>query len=419
MPDRLQSPLRLPCGVTLPNRLAKAAMTERLARGDHLPNELHVALYRRWASQAGLLFSGNVMVDRRSLESAGNVVVDNAGVLPALRTWTEAATSQGALFFAQISHSGRQTSRFVNAHPVSASDVGLSDGLLYARPRSLSEGELHDIVERFAQTAALCQQGGFDGVEIHGAHGYLISQFLSPLTNQRRDQWGGSIANRARLLLSIVKATRQAVGRKFPIAVKLNSADFQKGGFSEEESLAVISMLEAEKIDLLEISGGNYESPRFLLQPTRESTRRREAYFLDFAEKVRRASRLKLMITGGFRTRAVAEEALASRAADVIGVARPFLVDADFGRRFLAEDPGSTRTMETHSPRGPGRRLSLIAEGGYWDLQIHRMARGLSPDLSAGVARSVSHILTKEMIKSVAHHLAGPTRERNSTRGTL
>lgn len=407
MPDLLRSPLKLPCGLNLPNRLAKAAMTERLSKGDHMPNELHLALYRQWASQAGLLISGNIMVDRRSLESAGNVVVEDETALPPLLAWTHAARNEGAVFFAQISHSGRQTSRFVNAHPVSASNVPLSDRLLYARPRPLSEAELHDVVERFARTAMTCIRGGFDGVQIHAAHGYLISQFLSPLTNLRTDRWGGSIENRSRLLLSIVRATREAVGKKVPVAVKLNSADFQKGGFSEEESLAVIAMLEAERIDLLEISGGNYESPRFLLQPVRESTRRREAYFLDFAEKVRRSSRLPLMITGGFRTRKIAEEALASKAVDVIGMARPFLVAADAGQQFLHEPPTSSRTIQAHSPRGFGRRLSLIAEGGFWDLQIHRLARNMPPDLSAGVFRSAAHILKKELVKSLGHHRAG------------
>ncbi len=376
-------------------------MTERIARADHNPNELHVRLYESWADQAGLLISGNIIVGRRSLESAGNVVVEDERALEDLRRWTAAACAGGAHFWAQLSHPGRQTSRLVNNSPVSASNVGLSDWKLYARPRPLLEAEIESLIAAFVRTAEICKRAGFTGVQIHAAHGYLLSQFLSPLTNLRDDRWGGSLENRARLLLTIVRAVREAVGAEFPIAVKLNSADFQRGGFSEDDSLAVIAMLEGEGVDLIEISGGNYESPSMMDLNVKESTRKREAYFIDFARRVREHSKLPLMITGGFRNRAFVEATLKNREADVIGMARPFLVDPAFGRSFLS---GELQAVELPRFR-VGKALSLMSEGGYYNFQLARLARGRSPRLDIGPYRAAAHILWHETKKSIAHRL--------------
>lgn len=376
-------------------------MTERIARADHNPNELHVRLYESWADQAGLLISGNIIVGRRSLESAGNVVVEDERALEDLRRWTAAACAGGAHFWAQLSHPGRQTSRLVNNSPVSASNVGLSDWKLYARPRPLLEAEIQSLIAAFVRTAEICKRAGFTGVQIHAAHGYLLSQFLSPLTNLRDDRWGGSLENRARLLLTIVRSVREAVGAEFPIAVKLNSADFQRGGFSEDDSLAVIAMLEGEGVDLIEISGGNYESPSMMDLNVKESTRKREAYFIDFARRVREHSKLPLMITGGFRNRAFVEATLKNREADVIGMARPFLVDPAFGRSFLS---GELQAVELPRFR-VGKALSLMSEGGYYNFQLARLARGRSPRLDIGPYRAAAHILWHETKKSIAHRL--------------
>ncbi|MEQ9365390.1 MAG: NADH oxidase, partial [Leptospirales bacterium] len=243
----LETALTLPCGAVLKNRLAKAAMTERVARGDHNPNELHLRLYETWAASApGLLICGNIMVQRASLESGGNIVVEDERALEQLKRWCDVARSGGSHFWAQLSHPGRQTSRLVNNSPVSASNVGLSDWKLYARPRPLNSGEIEGLIAAFVRTAEICKRAGFTGIQIHAAHGYLLSQFLSPLTNLRDDRWGGPLENRARLLLAIVRGVRESLGADFPVAVKLNSADFQRGGFSEDESLAVIGMLAGE-----------------------------------------------------------------------------------------------------------------------------------------------------------------------------
>jgi 2,4-dienoyl-CoA reductase-like NADH-dependent reductase (Old Yellow Enzyme family) len=358
----LSESLTLPCGAVLPNRIAKAAMTEGLADGMHRATEKHERLYRLWAEGgAGLLITGNVQIDRTHLERPGNVVVDDNGGLEALRAYAKAGTSAGNHLWMQINHPGRQTLRDLHGAPLAPSAVPLKlVGDKFAPPRAMSEAQVHDVIRRFAHVAGVAREGGFTGVQVHSAHGYLLSQFLSPISNQRTDAWGGSLENRARLLLEVVRAVRRTVGAAFPIGVKLNSADFQKGGFDSEECLTVVRWLAEEGVDLLEISGGNYEQPQMLGhgegeaadgQVLRESTRRREAYFLEFAQRILPIASMPLMITGGFRSRQVMEDALASGALDVVGIGRPLCLEPDAPRKLLA---GSVDEISSHE-----RRLKL------------------------------------------------------------
>jgi 2,4-dienoyl-CoA reductase-like NADH-dependent reductase (Old Yellow Enzyme family) len=343
MTSLLSNQLTLPCGVTLPNRIAKAAMTEGLGDFDCRATERNVRLYRTWAeSGAGLLLTGNVLIDKRFLERPRNVSIDDNGGLDQLKAVAAAAKCGGAQVWMQINHPGRQ------AGLGSAQFVGPSAVPLYTGGevlcRALSADEIKDVIRRFVHVATTAKACGFDGVQVHAAHGYLNSQFLSPLSNLRTDEWGGNLENRARLLLTIVRQTRAAVGPGFPVSVKLNSADFQKGGFTEDESLQVIKWLEEAGIDLLEISGGNYESAEMLgvsnegsPQPERRaSTVAREAYFVAFAARVRPQISIPLMVTGGFRTTAGMEAALASGAVDLIGMARPFCADPHIAAKLLS-----------------------------------------------------------------------------------
>lgn len=345
----LDTPLTLPCGATLPNRLAKAAMTEGLATPDGVPTAELERLYRLWSDGgAGLLITGNVIVDADHLERPGNVVIDrapDAAMAAALAGWAKAGTRGGNHLWAQISHGGRQVQKSVNPAPKSASDVQLAlPGGQFAKPVPLTEAEIADLVQRWATAAKACQDTGFTGVQIHAAHGYLVSQFLSPRSNRRTDRYGGSLDNRARFLLEIVAAVRAAVGNAFPIAVKLNSADFQKGGFDFADSLAVVKWLEAASVDLIEISGGTYEQPKLLgiagmeaeeKQDIAPSTAAREAYFVDFAQAMQAEVGIPLMVTGGFRSRAAMVQALEIGAADVIGIGRPMCVMTDAPRRLI------------------------------------------------------------------------------------
>jgi len=333
----LTDPLTLPCGATLPNRTAKAAMTEGLATADGVPTDELERLYGLWSDGgAGMLLSGNIQIDRDHLERPGNVVIHgepSAELATQLASWAKAATRNGNHFWAQLSHGGRQTQAAVNPHPKAPSAVKLGlPGGQFGEPVALTIEEIHDIRDRFAIAAKAVKEAGFTGVQVHGAHGYLLSSFLSPRANQRDDIYGGSLENRARFLLETVAAVRETVGDDFPVSVKLNSADFQRGGFRFEDSLQVAQWLGEAGLDLLEISGGNYEQPKLLgvegleseeTQNVAPSTAKREAYFVDFALAMQEKVTVPLMVTGGFRSRETMDYALESGAADIIGIGRP------------------------------------------------------------------------------------------------
>jgi 2,4-dienoyl-CoA reductase-like NADH-dependent reductase (Old Yellow Enzyme family) len=318
-------------------------MTEGLATADGLPTPELETLYGLWSDGgAGMLLSGNIQVDADHLERPGNVVIDrepNEQMKAALASWAQAGTRQGNHFWAQISHAGRQTQSNVNPHPKAPSAVKLGlPGGQFGEPVALTEAEIQDLVGRFALCARAIKEAGFTGVQVHAAHGYLLSQFLSPRSNVRTDQYGGVLENRARMLLEVVRAVRESVGPSFPVAVKLNSADFQRGGFDFADSLQVAQWLQREGVDLLEISGGTYEQPKLLgvegveevdPQEVAQSTQQREAYFVDFAVAMREQVSIPFMVTGGFRRRDAMEQAVATAGADIIGIGRPMCVMTD------------------------------------------------------------------------------------------
>ena len=324
------------------NKMIKGAMSEALANHAGQPNHLHLGLYEAWAKGGlGCAITGNVMVDFRAKNEPGVVVIETERDLEPLKQWAAIGKKHGMVQLVQLSHPGRQCPKGLNKETVAPSAVPFSPALSmsFGTPRALREDEILDIIQRFATSAAICEKAGFEGVQLHGAHGYLISQFLSPLTNKRQDQWGGSAENRMRFLLEIYKAVRAATSEQFIISVKLNSADFQRGGISEEDVIATFKAIDAAGIDLIEISGGSYEAPAMAgvkQEKRKASTIAREAYFLEFAEKIREQVQCKLMVTGGFRTVAGMNAALESGACDFIGMARPFAVEPDVTNRLIA-----------------------------------------------------------------------------------
>ncbi|MDA0651266.1 MAG: NADH:flavin oxidoreductase/NADH oxidase family protein [Proteobacteria bacterium] len=346
----IEASLTLPCGAQIPNRLCKAAMTEGLASPQGEPTEALERLYGIWSDGgAGLLLSGNVQIDGDHLERPGNVIIDrepSEAMQRALARWAAAGTRSGNHFWAQISHAGRQCQKIVNPQPKAPSAVKLGlPGGQFGEPQPMTEEDIESVITGFARCAKVVIDAGFTGVQLHAAHGYLLSQFLSPRSNQRQDQWGGSLENRARLLLASVSRVRAAVGPSIPISVKLNSADFQRGGFDFDESLQVAKWLEQASVDLIEISGGTYEQPRLLnldgMEPVEEqsvaaSTRAREAYFVDFAEAMHKEVSIPLMVTGGLRRLDAMSLALESGAADMIGIGRPMCVMTDAPAQLLS-----------------------------------------------------------------------------------
>ncbi|MGB5235815.1 MAG: NADH:flavin oxidoreductase/NADH oxidase family protein [Candidatus Macondimonas sp.] len=413
----IASPLTLPCGVTLSNRLAKAALTEGLSDGHNRATEAHQRLYRQWSEGgAGLVITGNVQVDRRYLERPGNIAIDNNGGEEALAALAQAGTVGGNQLWMQLSHAGRQTIRYLNAEPVGPSAVPVKlPGGAFGKPRALSEAEIEEVIERFVNAAGVAQRTGFTGIQLHAAHGYLLSEFLSPKANQRTDQWGGSLENRARLLLTLVRAIRARVGPAFPICVKLNSADFQKGGFTDAESMQVAQWLQEAGVDLLEISGGTYEQLSFFgtgaegdRAPAKaQSTLAREAYFLEYAERMRKVCRIPMMVTGGFRSLIGMNQALGEDALDVIGLGRPMCVDTDLPRRLLSGEVAEAPRYEDRLRIGPGilgpastvnriRNFNHMYAQGWYCVQLLRLGRGQAPDTGISSLSGIVQYLANE-----------------------
>ncbi|HGO5854181.1 TPA: NADH:flavin oxidoreductase/NADH oxidase family protein [Mannheimia haemolytica] len=376
----LFEPFIFPNGQTAKNRFFKSAMEEQLAQSDK-PTQNLVNLYRTWAQGgAGVLVTGNVMINPQGKGSAGDVVVSDERDLPMLKAWAAAGKTDGTLMIMQINHAGKQSPKALNPVPVAPSAVPLvgMDGFINP-PRALQAVEIQQIIAEFVRTAQIAEQAGFSGVQIHAAHGYLISQFLSPHHNRRDDEYGGSLANRMRFLIEVYQGIRATVGKDFLVGVKLNSADFQKGGFDEQDSLQVVATLSQLGIDFIEISGGNYESPAMLAEKV--STRNREAFFIDYADKARQVSQAPLIITGGFRSEQAMNEALAKRHLDLVGIARPFALMPDLPAQI---QHGTYQTLETKRIKtgfAPiDKKAGAMLEMNWYMAQMARIGQGKLPN---------------------------------------
>lgn len=377
----LDHPFQLRPGLVIKNRFFKSAMSEQLGDRHHNPTAGLIRLYQTWAEGGtGLLITGNVMVDRTALGEPKNVALDDQSDVALFRQWAKASQSQGAQVWMQLNHPGKQIPKFLSREPVAPSAIPLGAGLesAFAKPRALTEAEIQSIIGKFAQAARLAEEAGFNGVQIHGAHGYLVSQFLSPRHNQRQDQWGGSLENRMRFVLSVYRAIRDVTSPDFAVGIKLNSADYMKGGFESNESMEVVKALSEAGIDLIEISGGTYESPSMVGHKMAQSTQDREAYFLAFAEQARALISTPLVVTGGFRSAAAMREALRQGATDMIGLARPLAVMPDLPHRVLADESFRIDIKRPSTGIRPIDRMTML-DITWYESQLARMAKGQPP----------------------------------------
>ncbi|KAG0653015.1 NADH-dependent flavin oxidoreductase nadA [Hyphodiscus hymeniophilus] len=323
-------------GKTAKNRFLKAAMTERISSWDPkdfkargIPSKNLINVYRRWGEGGfGQILTGNIMVDYDQLEAMGNPIIPCDSELSgprfdAFKELASAAKAHGSLIVGQVSHPGRQCESRIQKNPVSASDVQLEGnvmGMEFAKPHAATQDEINAIIDAFAHAAEYLEKTGFDGIELHGAHGYLFAQFLSPSTNKRTDKYGGSLENRMRIIVETAEACRKRVSKDFIIGIKINSVEFQDKGFSPEEAKILCEALEKAKFDYVELSGGTYESLAF--NHKKESTKKRESFFLEFAEDiVKPLTKTKTYITGGFKTVGAMVKALET--VDGVGLARP------------------------------------------------------------------------------------------------
>jgi len=331
------TPFTLPNGNVIKNRIAKAAMEENLATTKQHPGQQIFTLYQAWSEGGcGLIITGNVMVDSLAMTGPGGIALEKDTDLAPFKQWATCAKQNNTRVWMQINHPGRQVFANMGGKALAPSDIALDMGKhshMFAQPQAMTQLQIEDVIERFTTTASRAQQAGFDGVEIHAAHGYLFSQFLSPLTNKRQDQWGGSLENRARILIDTVTAIRQTCGRDFDVAIKLNSADFQRGGFDIDDAKAVINMLEPLRVDMVELSGGSYESPAMQGQTQDKRTLDREAYFVTFAKEIATATNMPLMTTGGIKRLGVCNDVI-GQGIDMVGMASALAYTPDLPNQW-------------------------------------------------------------------------------------
>jgi 2,4-dienoyl-CoA reductase (NADPH2) len=392
--------LTLPNGTQLPNRLAKAAMEENLADADHAPSDALIRLYSQWAEGGvGLMLTGNVMVDRRAMTGPGGVVLESDAHGERFRRWARSAQAHGAQVWMQINHPGRQMPAALGQDTLAPSAVAMDLGGFskqFAPPREMSAADIAEVQRRFVQAAVLAERFGFNGVQVHAAHGYLLSQFLSPLTNRRTDDWGGPLAHRARLLLDIVRGIRAVVKPGFAVSVKLNSADFQRGGFSPEDAKAVVQMLNPLGVDVIELSGGSYEAPAMHGDARDGRTLAREAYFLEFARDIGAVASMPVMVTGGIRRLPVAQQVLDSGVA-IAGIATALALNPRLPAEWRA---GQASAPALRPITWRNKVLSSVAYMAMVKHQLRRMAGGRAPNPQVGPACAVVEQQVDTVVKN-------------------
>lgn len=320
----------------LANRFVRSATWEGMANPDgSVTTQLIDCMTALADGGVGLIITGHAFVERQGQASPLQMGIHDDALLPGLRAMTTAVHARGGRIVAQLAHAGRR------AMPEPS---GLGPRLLSAPGHDAPTGsamgaeEIASVVKAFAEAARRAQKAGFDGVQLHGAHGYLLSQSLSPLENRRSDGYGGSAPNRMRLLLEVVAAVRRAVGRDYPVLIKLNSADHVEGGFSLTEAQNVTRRLAMEGIDAIEVSGGTPESGDLAPIRPRINAPEKEAYFRNAAKAIKEPLRIPVMLVGGIRSLDIAEAMAAEGAADLISLSRPLIREPGLIARWKGGD---------------------------------------------------------------------------------
>ena len=394
--NSLFRPLELPNGTILKNRLVKSAMSDTLGDGWGNPTPEQGRLYETWGrGDVAVSVIGEVQGDPRTIEHPGNLVLDPQSDFDAFRALAQRGQANGAALWLQLGHAGALTPDWVGM-PKGPSALDLH-GL---RCDALSLSEISALPDRFARTARLASDLGFGGVQIHAAHGFLLSQFLSPLFNRRQDGYGGSATNRMRLVIETVEAVRAQVPKAFCVAIKLNATDQITGGLTQDGAREVVAALDGRGLDLMEFSGGTY----FPGAPASSDAVSGGPYFIDFAKIARQVTTVPLMATGGFKSRMQAEAAIRSGAADLIGLARALVLDPALPATWKAQghDPIFPRFEEVH-PGGVTawytQRLKAIARGD----------EGSKTDVSLADALSALTERTERQKQSLSKRLAQQT----------
>ena len=376
----LFTPITLPNGTTIKNRFFKSAMSEGMGTREFQPKKNIATLYKRWAEGGtGLIITGNIMVDPKRTAEPGNIVFDKNSNMEILKNWANQGQQHGAKVMVQLNHPGKQAPKTVSKQTVAPSAVPLGNGLnkLFSTPRALTTSEVEELVQKFVTSAKVAKEAGFSGVQIHAAHGYLISQFLSPHDNRRTDKYGGSLENRMRFLKEIYLGMREELGKNFTIGIKINSTDFKEDGLTEEDSLKTIIELANLGLDFVEISGGTYERPA-MMGATSKSTN--QVFFAEYSKKLKQKIEIPVVVTGGIRSINAMNTLLNDNTTDFIGIARPLTIDPNIPNKIKQ---GTYTIIETTRVSTGVKKLDKIFGSllgiVYYQVLMQNIAKGKEP----------------------------------------
>ena len=376
----LFTPITLPNGTTIKNRFFKSAMSEGMGTRDFQPKKNIATLYKRWAEGGtGLIITGNVMVDPKGTAEPGNIVFDKNSNMEILKDWAKQGQQHGAKTMVQLNHPGKQVPKTIAKETVAPSTIPLGNGLnkLFSAPRALTTSEVEELIQKFVTSAKVAKEAGFSGVQIHAAHGYLISQFLSPHDNRRTDKYGGSLENRMRFLKEIYLGMREELGKDFTIGIKINSTDFKEDGLTEEDSLKTIIELANLGLDFVEISGGTYERPA-MMGATSKSTN--QVFFAEYSKKLKQKIEIPVVVTGGIRSINAMNTLLNNNTTDFIGIARPLSIDPNIPNKIKQ---GTYTIVETTRVSTGVKKLDKIFCSllgiVYYQVLMQNIAKGKEP----------------------------------------
>ena len=376
----LFTPITLPNGTTIKNRFFKSAMSEGMGTRDFQPKKNIATLYKRWAEGGtGLIITGNIMVDPKGTAEPGNIVFDKNSNMEILKDWAKQGQQHGAKVMVQLNHPGKQVPKTIAKETVAPSTIPLGNGLnkLFSTPRALTTSEVEELVQKFVTSAKVAKEAGFSGVQIHAAHGYLISQFLSPHDNRRTDKYGGSLENRMRFLKEIYLGMREELGKDFTIGIKINSTDFKEDGLTEEDSLKTIIELANLGLDFVEISGGTYERPAMMGATSRSTN---QVFFAEYSKKLKQKIEIPVVVTGGIRSINAMNTLLNDNTTDFIGIARPLTIDPNIPNKIKQ---GTYTIVETTRVSTGVKKLDKIFGSllgiVYYQVLMQNIAKGKEP----------------------------------------
>ncbi|MDH3328942.1 MAG: NADH:flavin oxidoreductase [Desulfobulbaceae bacterium] len=348
-------------GMTLRNRMVRSATWEGMCEPDGEPTLKLSDFYRTLAEGGvGLIITGFAFVRREGKQLPGKMGIHRDDFADSFKNMTSAVHNAGGKIAVQLVHAGGQTdSENAGRQPLAPSSVRVAQ--FPEMPQEISQDEIKIIVAAFGESARRAKKWGFDAVQIHGAHGYLVNQFLSPLTNRRTDQYGGSLENRSRFLFEVYNSIREAVGRDYPVMIKLNATDNLKGGLEAGDALAVAQKLSESGIDAIEISAGTPASGDESPARTKIDNPKKEAYHLDLARKIKEAVHCPVMVVGGIRSYEVAEKVIQDQGVDYVSMARPLIREPNLPGRWMSGDRSPAACISCNGCFMPG-----LKEGGIY-----------------------------------------------------